>query len=236
MPFNSFLHCILTNYFIVSPTVSKDGYSYGGGGGFIQSRVRVSPGEKLTIQVGSGGKFNGLDFDNVGKFGFNRGGKGGTSVSGPHAGSGGGYSAVLRSNGDLILLAGGGGAGGATDYCCAHGGPGSGSNGEKGNIPNTPILIEGDTESMPMREFPRNITQLDQKSCSGGEGGRLTSPGDPGYSASNSIMHDDIKVGALRGESFIGGKGSDGKEGGGGGGSGFFGGSGGGSGFGKYPI
>jgi hypothetical protein len=216
----------------------------------------------LLIHVGAGGKYNGLNYDNAGAFGYDRGGKGGTSVMGPDAGSGGGYSAVLRSDGDLIAVAGGGGAGGATGYCCAHGGPGSGSSGEAGETPDTPVSIDVSMESRHRSEFtplycdeaecadPRDRAGLpafhmhldrgfapnaahDQKRCTGGEGGGLLLPGQPGSSSSYSVSHDNVRVGALKGGSFTGGKGSDGKEAGGGGGSGFFGGSGGGSGIGK---
>jgi hypothetical protein len=244
-------------------TASEDGYSYGGGGGFIQSRVTVTPGELISIHVGAGGKFKGLNYDNAGSIGYNRGGKGGMSVMGPNAGSGGGYSAVFRSDGDLIAMSGGGGAGGATDFCCAHGGPGSGSDGKAGEVPDTPVSIEdGIGESERRNEFtppdcgeidcvdPRDLVglpafhkhldrgfapnaALDQKRCTGGEGGGLTSSGLPGSSSSYEISHDGVRVGALKGGRFTGGNGSDGKEGGGGGGSGYFGGSGGGSGIGK---
>jgi len=242
--------------------VSDDGFSHGGGGGFTQSRVKVTPGDMLIIYVGSGGKFNPLDYKTAGESGFNKGGQGGTSVMGPNAGGGGGYSAVLRSNGDRIAAAGGGGGGGSTDYCCAHGGPGSGSTGATGSSPHTPVWIGSDTtvSDIVRQEFtpadcesadcidPRDQSGLPafhmhfdrgfapnasyDETCTGGKGGGFMLAGEPGLSSRYSVYDDDIRVGALIGGSGTGGKGADGKEAGGGGGSGFMGGSGGGSGVG----
>ena len=82
------------------------------------------------------------------RFGFNRGGHGGTSVMGRDAGGGGGYGAVLQNNKQLIVSAGGGGGCGTTDYCCSHGGSGSGSKGINGSSPQTPISLEQDDDNL----------------------------------------------------------------------------------------
>jgi hypothetical protein len=119
----------------------EGGLSNGGAGGFTQTRIKVSPGEVISFFVGAGGKVNPLDFDGVDQVGYNTGGKGGISVMGPYAGSGGGFSAAFRSNGQLIAMAGGGAGGGATDYCCSHGGAGSGFEGESGSSPETPSSL-----------------------------------------------------------------------------------------------
>lgn len=251
--------------------IERIGYSNGGGGGYAQARIKVTPGEILSIYVGAGGKFNPLDYANAGSgtgsnlssfsFGYQKGGKGGTSAMGSNAGSGGGYSGVMKSNGGIVVMAGGGGAGGTTDYCCAHGGAGSGSVGINGEAPATPVSIDDSGAFDPRNEFtpvdcesddcidsrdrtglPAFHMHLDRgfapnavhdEMCTGGEGGGLETPGNPGNSTSYKVYYDDMIVGALRGTSGFGGKGSDGKEAGGGGGSGYFGGSGGGSGVGK---
>lgn len=135
----------------------QDGFSYGGGGGFVQTRLKVYPNEVLTIQVGGGGKYHRLDEREIYPVnsGFLGGGQGGRSTMGPHGGSGGGYS-VLKRDGHVLALAGGGGGGGATDYCCAHGGEGGGTLGGNGTSPDTPLYIGKDaaaSNGMSRNEF-----------------------------------------------------------------------------------
>ena len=130
--------------------------SYGGGGGFVQTRLKVYPNEVLTIQVGGGGKYSRLDEREIYpvNLGFLGGGQGGRSRMGPHGGGGGGYS-VIKRDGHIIALAGGGGGGGATDFCCAHGGEGGGTMGGNGTSPDTPLYIGKDTtaDGMSRKEF-----------------------------------------------------------------------------------
>jgi hypothetical protein len=64
----------------------------GGGGGFARATLTVTPGESLTINVGSGGT---------------------KAVAASDGGYGGGFSAVLRSATYLVQAGGGGGGGGA---------------------------------------------------------------------------------------------------------------------------
>lgn len=84
----------------------------GGGGGFVQSRFLAEKGEKLVIIVGGGGHFYRLD--QLGSNSTYFGGKGGTSFMGLDAGQGGGYSAVFKQSGDLLVASGGGGGGGGS--------------------------------------------------------------------------------------------------------------------------
>ena len=99
---------------------TMDGLSYGGGGGYTQSRLEVVAGQVLTIQVGNGGRASRSTGKPMKLFG---GGLGGVGVMGPSGGNGGGFTAVVR-DAKVVAAAGGGGGGGATDYCCAHGGAG----------------------------------------------------------------------------------------------------------------
>ena len=87
----------------------------GGGGGYVAGNLTVVPGETLTLKIG--GK-----------------GLGSVRSSGNYAGSGGGYTAILR--GATILALAGGGAGGAgTDKPdnAGRGGPGGGNVGGTGS-------------------------------------------------------------------------------------------------------
>jgi subtilisin-like proprotein convertase family protein len=130
-------------------------YSRGGGGGYVQARIKVVIGETLTIMVGGGGltqwsvDSSGNAVSKIGGGGgFNGGGSGGNGIDGGGGGGGGGMSSVLRGN--LILVAaGGGGGGGATDYCCAHGGGGGGSTASSGSasLLETPVHIGEDVSA-----------------------------------------------------------------------------------------
>ena len=263
-------------------------YSRGGGGGFAMARLRVTPGESLTVVVGGGGQQR-IREKVGGKGGFNGGGDGGHGIDGGGGGGGGGMTAVLR--GSIVLAAaGGGGGGGSTDYCCAHGGGGGGDNGGVGSASgsNTPLdsskdgavkgsfrndysaseyiaektsdagLDERDGESMPPyhehldRGFAPNASYAVLATGGAGGSNEHSSPGLSGVSGSYSvdlIGELNYMVGgdaggatmatvtdsggsffALAGQSMLGGRGADGKEGGGGGGAGYYGGGGGGSG------
>ena len=84
----------------------------GGGGGFSQSTLTVTPGETLTIAVGTGGT---------------------GATTNRYGGNGGGFSAVMRSA-TYLLIAGGGAGGGAGNAAQAGGvgGAGGGANGQSG--------------------------------------------------------------------------------------------------------
>ena len=255
-----FLHSILIlyidNFFTDDSIVG--GYSHGGGGGFLQTRVKVAPGDIFILKVGCGGKFEESSEKEPAE-GYEQGGQGGSGVMGPNGGSGGGLTIVLHDD-QIIAVAGGGGGGGGTDYCCAHGGAGGGMVGHNGESPSTPLFIgeDKDAENLIRREFtpddcqsnecidprdkiglPAQHRHLDRGFAPdasydirsrGGMGGSLSSPGSPGESSNYIVFDNYISVIALPGSFGKGGKGADGKEGGGGGGSGFMGGGGGGSG------
>ncbi|GMH68130.1 hypothetical protein TrST_g11438 [Triparma strigata] len=121
-------------------------YSKGGGGGFVQARFKVVPGESLTVVVGGGGVQTRATENRVGgNGGFNGGGGGGHGVDGAGGGGGGGMTSLLRGA-TVLAVAGGGGGGGATDYCCASGGGGGGTVAETGKFPgpNTPLDTTND--------------------------------------------------------------------------------------------
>lgn len=215
------------------------GFSHGGGGGFTQTRIEVTPGETLLIHVGSGGKYNPLDSRTDQLLEFHRGGAGGISSMGRYAGSGGGYSAIYKSSGSLIAMAGGGGGGGATESCCSHGGAGSGgSNGEDGLSPGFDMSHKNETmeEESCSEMLASNATDVVTDRDSGKE-----------YISNRSIDKSSIKFvcspgkggknpaskyGILSGSqaASIGSHGFDGRKAGGGGGSGFTWGTGGGGG------
>lgn len=80
----------------------------GGGGGFVDAVIAVTPGETLNITVGEGGKIRSVART------FGGGGKGGqTSNSAINGGSGGGLSGIWRGTaltlGNQLVIAGGGG-------------------------------------------------------------------------------------------------------------------------------
>ena len=116
----------------------------GGAGAFVALRLAVKEGDILAIRVGGGG--GGAKGSSGGLGGYNGGGKGGYGHRG--GGGGGGASTVhlllkdddpraVRGAEELsavipVMVAAGGGGGGSTDYCCGHGGAGSGAGDNKG--------------------------------------------------------------------------------------------------------
>ncbi len=81
----------------------------GGGGGYAKAVIAVTPGETLTIDVGSAGADRG--------------------TSSSAGGNGGGYSAVLRSGTFLVQAGGGGGGGGSRGSNSGDGGAGGAGGG-----------------------------------------------------------------------------------------------------------
>jgi hypothetical protein len=84
----------------------------GAGGGFAQARIAVTPGETLTIYVGTGG--TGSDTLRTG-------------------GGGGSWSGIFRSTTALLLGGGGGGGGAGRSGNGGAGGPGGGTSGTTGS-------------------------------------------------------------------------------------------------------
>ncbi|MGK0346063.1 MAG: hypothetical protein ACI855_002135 [Myxococcota bacterium] len=106
----------------------------GGGGGFVTGTVAVTPGEVLTVMVGTGGDYNFPHGSSP-----NYGGGGGIRYNAndiQYAASGGGRSALRRATSEL-LTAGGGGGGGSRNSSgpsgSQAGGGGGGLSGEAGN-------------------------------------------------------------------------------------------------------
>ncbi|MFF9564802.1 hypothetical protein ACF1AJ_15765 [Leifsonia sp. NPDC014704] len=108
--------------------------NHGGGGGYAEGELAVSPGDSLLVIVGSGGSSGRSSAAPVGAYGG--GGAGGPDpYSSYRGGSGGGRSAVqLQAGADAITAGGGGGKGGATAVIppIGNGGGGGGLVGESG--------------------------------------------------------------------------------------------------------
>lgn len=85
----------------------------GGGGGYAQSTLTVTPGESLTVNVGTGGA---------------------KAAAASNGGNGGGFSALLRSATYLIQAGGGGGGGGSMGANTNNGGAGGAGGGASGII------------------------------------------------------------------------------------------------------
>lgn len=128
---------------------NKGGWTFGyqgGGGGYTEADISVTPGQVLTVMVGAGGS-SGL----VGKTTANYGG-GGPNCGGTdcqYGGQGGGRSAIRIGTED-IATAGGGGGGGSTSGSNAfeYGGGGGGSTGESGISPSSNAYAgKGGTQS-----------------------------------------------------------------------------------------
>jgi hypothetical protein len=103
----------------------------GGGAGFVESTIAVTPGETLTVLVAGGGAgtLGGPSALSVSAFGG--GGRG--SVLADYGAGGGGRSAVRRGGAELLTAGGGGGA--TVDSCgyALHGGVGGGTSGARGD-------------------------------------------------------------------------------------------------------
>ncbi|MFA5087047.1 MAG: DUF2341 domain-containing protein, partial [Candidatus Paceibacterota bacterium] len=103
----------------------------GGGGGYTQGVISVSPGQTLTVIVGAGGNNGSISNAN---FSYGGGGKNCTTGTDcQYGGQGGGRSAIR--NGSTELLTAGGGGGGGSRYSTsinAAGGAGGGAIGQTG--------------------------------------------------------------------------------------------------------
>eukprot|EP00903_Cladosiphon_okamuranus_P009839 g9351.t2 len=231
----------------------------GGGGGFLQVEVKVSPGEILEVVVGGGGY--GAHGEAGGAGGFNGGQAGGSGGGG--AAGGGGSTSVRRQQGRrLVAAAGGGGGAGNAELCCAGGGAGGGERGEDGGSPSldqSVVVTDGEEKCESGWCSASEVTEISSEGIenwitTGGGGGNSTKGGQPGNSdvfdwldggggwqggvssprggtSSMPIVFKGISSRtATPGRSVNGGFGADGPRAGGGGGGGFYGGGGGGSG------
>lgn len=101
----------------------------GGGGGYSTSVISTTPGETLTLVVGSAG---------------GGGGANGSCCGQGAGGGGGGYSSVYRSTTPLLLAAGGGGGGGGNKTSLgATGGAGGATTGAAGSSTNSGTYTGG---------------------------------------------------------------------------------------------
>eukprot|EP00752_Nemacystus_decipiens_P004487 g4097.t2 len=168
----------------------------GGGGGFLQVEVNVSPGEILEVLVGGGGYASHGEAGGGG--GFNGGQAGGSGGGG--AAGGGGSTSVRRQQGRrLVAAAGGGGGAGNAELCCAGGGAGGGERGgDGGSASLDPSVV-----------------------VTGGEGNSRTAT--HGRSVNGGFGADGPRAGGGGGGGFYGGGGGgSGAQGGGGGGGSSF--------------
>jgi len=209
------------NNFIIPPNVDNiyfkiwgAGGGYYGNGAFIYGKLKVTPGETLTIIVGTGGKASKSsspvlnDTNAIGGASYPGNGPSHPAIlAGPQGGT---YSAILNKNGVPLVIAGaGGGAAYGTPLSCnpyCHGG-----------------IIQG---------YPGNDNTNDCRISIGGSGGTQSTPGIGGGK-------NMTRPNTLAGDNAIGHTGGNGSAykpangyytgaGGGGGGSGFYGGGGGG--------
>lgn len=180
----------------------------GGPGGSGQAEATVTPGEVLTVLVGSAGTSGSGSGQNAGGFG------GGASSGDPHggyAGGGGGGATMIVVDSSPLLVAGGGGGAGAS-HNAANGGAG-GDAGQAGTA--------GGNDSA--------------SGATGGAGGTVTAGGSGGTGGQGSQIYSGSGLGGNAGHGGQGfGYGNSLSPsltvGGGGGGGGYFGGGGGGSG------
>jgi hypothetical protein len=100
----------------------------GGGGGFVEAELEVTPLETLTVLVGKGGARGVTPGAGISTSAF---GGGGASGDG-YTGGGGGRSAIRRGTDELITAGGGGGGGAALNAGYGAGGAGGGAAGLPG--------------------------------------------------------------------------------------------------------
>lgn len=110
----------------------RAGTDAGGGGGFAQSQVSVTPGETLTVVVGAGGAA----------------GSGGASIAGGGALTGVFRGSTLSTATPLAIAGGGGGGAFGTTTHSAQGGAGGGNLGADGEHVNITPAATGGTQSV----------------------------------------------------------------------------------------
>lgn len=139
-------------------TGGGNGGGGGGGGGFASGTYAVTPGDVITVVVGTGGAGAAAGTSSVGTFLSATGGENGTSVPNPNLGGGG--AGGTGSGGTIVNNTGGTGGGGYWTYFGGGGGGAAGSLNNGGDGGNT-IVWNGSNCFTP-----------------GGEGG--TGGGNPG--------------------------------------------------------
>lgn len=185
----------------------------GGGGGYAKAVIAVTPGETLTVDVGSGGADSG------------------TVSSG--GGNGGGYSAVRRGGTFLVQAGGGGGGGGSRGNNTGDGGAGGAGGGSSGIIG-----VAGEGTSAGGAGGPGTTAAGGAGGAAGTSGtagaAGVANAGGNGAGSDAATCNDAMEAGDTGGNGGTGGGGADGNDttscsNGGGGGGGRYGGGGGGS-------
>ena len=179
----------------------------GGGGGFATATIAVTPGETLTLVVGSGGKTKSSTTA------YGGGGAGGLDPFGGILGaSGGGRTEIRRGNTSLLIAGGGGGSGGVTynpNSGPAYGGGGGGLSGLNA------------------------LATTSQATNGNGKGGTQAAGGAGGVANGVAATYNGVAGSKYQGGA--GGPSGTGNAGAGGGGGGGWYGGGGGSGYGTEP-
>lgn len=176
---------------------------HGGGGGYAKAVVTVTPGETLTVDVGSGGA---------------------KAPSASSGGNGGGFSAVRRSATYLVQAGGGGGGGGSSGTGTGrNGGAGGGSSGAAGQTGGTAGSGAGGTTSAGGGRGTAGTNGVAGASGAANAGGN---PGGTGATCSTTVSGTGGNGGTGAGgggtkaaSCSSGGGGGGGRYGGGGGGS-----------------
>jgi hypothetical protein len=185
----------------------------GGGGGYAKAVIAVTPGETLTVDVGSGGADNG------------------TVSSG--GGNGGGYSVVRRSATFLVQAGGGGGGGGSRGNSSGDGGAGGAGGGSSGIIGTVGEGSSAGGAGGPGTTAAGGAGGAAGTSGTAGAAG-VANAGGNGAGSDAATCNDAMEAGDTGGNGGTGGGGADGNDtsscsNGGGGGGGRYGGGGGGS-------
>lgn len=185
----------------------------GGAGGYAKAVISVTPGESLTVVVGSGGADSG------------------TVSSG--GGNGGGFSALLRSGTYLVQAGGGGGGGGSRGSNSGDGGAGGAGGGASG-LAGT--VGEGSSAGGGGGGGTSSAGGTAGAAGSGGTAGAagVANAGGNGAGSDAATCNDAMEAADTGGNGGQGGGGADGNDtsscsNGGGGGGGRYGGGGGGS-------
>jgi hypothetical protein len=177
-----------------------NGAGKGGGGAYVEGRLTVTPGETLTLIVGSGGA--------VYNTSNNYGGGGGSATVRAGGGQGGGRTAIRRSGTELVTA--GGGGGGSSD-----GGGGGGA-----------ATVDSQSFAGDVTAGVLQVQSTAVQSSGSGGGGSTTAGGVNGPWPNNRGSAGQFQGGTGGGDA-TGGGGGGGYWGGGGGG--YAGGGGGGS-------
>ena len=185
----------------------------GGGGGYAKAVIATTPGEGLTVTVGSGGADSG------------------TVSSG--GGNGGGFSAVQRSGTYLVQAGGGGGGGGSRGNSTGDGGAGGAGGGSSG-LPGS--VGEGSSAGGAGGAGTSSAGGTAGAAGTSGTAGAagVANAGGNGAGSDAATCNDAMEAGDTGGNGGFGAGGADGNDtsscsNGGGGGGGRYGGGGGGS-------